>query len=93
MAGVGLWRFILMKHDFDLVNYIPSSSYAHAFVMAKRDYFERQGIATNIYCGERILPFDSSQSFIGTVLECAIKNFAFNLLTSKHVKIILSANV
>ncbi|RUS83328.1 hypothetical protein EGW08_008906 [Elysia chlorotica] len=52
MASVGLWRFILMKHDFDLVNYIPSSSYAHGFVKAKRDYFEREGISTNIYCGE-----------------------------------------
>ncbi|GFO10919.1 patched domain-containing protein 3 [Plakobranchus ocellatus] len=52
MASVGLWRFILMEHDFDMVNYIPSSSYAHWFVRAKRQYFEREGISTNIYCGE-----------------------------------------
>ncbi|GFR61545.1 patched domain-containing protein 3 [Elysia marginata] len=52
MSGIGLWRFILMEHDFDLVNYIPSSSYAHSFVKTKREYFERQGISTNIYCGE-----------------------------------------
>ncbi|XP_041359344.1 protein patched homolog 1-like isoform X2 [Gigantopelta aegis] len=49
--GVFLWRFILLKQDFDLTNYIPSDSYAYHFAKAKENYFPTEGDEVSIYCG------------------------------------------
>lgn len=52
MASLGLWRFINMKQDFDLINYIPKNSYAHTFARTRQQYFGSQGVDTTVYCGE-----------------------------------------
>ncbi|XP_071117818.1 NPC intracellular cholesterol transporter 1-like isoform X1 [Haliotis cracherodii] len=51
LLGVFMWRFILLRQDFDLVNYIPNDSYAFAFVKAKEKYFPDEGIDTAVYFG------------------------------------------
>ncbi|BFY99481.1 hypothetical protein BsWGS_02520 [Bradybaena similaris] len=51
LAALGFWRFLQMKQDFDLINYIPSRSYAHTYARTKQNYFDRDGADTTIYCG------------------------------------------
>ena len=49
--SVFLWRFISLKQDFDLTNYIPSDSYAYHFARSKERYFPTEGDDVSIYCG------------------------------------------
>ncbi|KAI8773865.1 NPC1-like intracellular cholesterol transporter 1 isoform X1 [Biomphalaria glabrata] len=51
MAGLGIWRAIHLRQDFDLTNYLPSDSYAYAYDHIKKEYFDRQGMETRVYCG------------------------------------------
>ncbi|XP_046544778.1 protein patched homolog 1-like isoform X1 [Haliotis rubra] len=69
LLGVFMWRFILLRQDFDLVNYIPSDSYAYAFVKAKERYFPDEGIDTAVYFGgfdyyERSQSLDAAYKFV-----------------------------
>ncbi|ESO88138.1 hypothetical protein LOTGIDRAFT_165877 [Lottia gigantea] len=52
VVSFNLWRFILLKQDFNLTNYIPSDSYAYQYVHAKQKYFNDEGKDTAIYCGD-----------------------------------------
>ncbi|XP_055956287.1 patched domain-containing protein 3 [Patella vulgata] len=52
LVGVNLWRFILLKQDFNLTNYIPSDSYAYDYAKAKERYFVNEGTDTAVYCGD-----------------------------------------
>ncbi|KAH9519679.1 hypothetical protein Btru_003303 [Bulinus truncatus] len=67
MAGLGIWRAIQLRQDFDLTNYLPSDSYAYTYDHAKRQYFNRQGMETGVYCGG--LNYFQMQDTLKTMLE------------------------
>ncbi|CAG5135683.1 unnamed protein product, partial [Candidula unifasciata] len=50
LAALGCWRFVQMKQDFDLINYIPRTSYAYTYARTKQSYFNRDGVDATIYC-------------------------------------------
>lgn len=54
MFGIFTWRFVIIEQDFDNVNYIPSDTYAYAYLRGKESYFDQQGIATKVFCGKLI---------------------------------------
>ena len=51
LLGVNIWGTVEMEQEFDAAWFIPSDSYASAYLEANNRYFPSDGIRTNIYMG------------------------------------------
>lgn len=51
LLGVNIWGTVEMEQEFDAAWFIPSDSYASAYIDASNTYFSSDGIDTHVYMG------------------------------------------